>query len=86
MLGEKISFVKPNLLEEIPDIEDYNLDAFIELKNGCTYTLMIATAKNILSLMAKEKTNFLEPGDPFIVVKKLTKEIIEETVTAYAKN
>ncbi len=55
MLVRKISFVRPNLLEEIPDIEDYNLNVFIELEDGYTYTVVIATAKNILSLMDKEK-------------------------------
>ena len=83
MLVKKISFVRPNLLEEIPDIEDYNLDVFVELEDGYTYTVVIATAKNIVSLMDKEKTNFSEPGDPFIIVRKLTKEIIEEAVKAY---
>ena len=86
MLVKKISFVRPNLLEEIPDIEDYNLDVFVELEDGYTYTLVIATAKNIVSLMNKEKTNFSEPGAPFIIVRKLTKEIIEEAVKAYAEN
>ena len=86
MLVKKISFVRPNLLEEIPDIEDYNLDVFVELEDGYTYTVVIATAKNIVSLMDKEKINFSEPGDPFIIVRKLTKETIEEAVKAYAEN
>jgi hypothetical protein len=86
MLVKKISFVRPNLLEEIPDIEDYNVDVFVELESGYTYTVVIATAKNIVALMDKEKINFSEPGDPFIIVRKLTKEIIEETVKAYAEN
>ena len=37
-------------------------------------------------LINKEKTNFSEPSDPFIIVRKLTKEIIEEAVKAYAKD
>jgi len=86
MLVKKISFVRPNLLEEIPDIEDYNVDVFVELENGCTYIVVLATAKNIVALMDKKKRNFSEPGDPFIIVRKLTKEIIEEAVKAYAEN
>ena len=86
MLVKKISFVRPTLFEEIPDIEDYNLDVFVELEDGYTYTVVIATAKNIVFLMDKEKTNFSEPGDPFIIVRKLTKEIIEEAVKVYAEN
>ena len=36
--------------------------------------------------MDKEKTNFSEPGDPFIIVRKLTKEIITEAIEAYASD
>ena len=86
MLVKKISFVRPNLLEEIPDIEDYNLDVFVELEDGYTYTVVIATAKNIESLMDKERMNYFEPGYPFIIVKKLTKEIISEAIQAYASD
>ena len=35
--------------------------------------------------MDKEKVNYFEPGHLFIIVKKLTKEIIEETLKAYAE-
>ena len=86
MLVKKISFVRPTLLEEIPDIEDYNLDVFVELEDGYTYTVVIATAKNIESLMDKERMNYFEPGYPFIIVKKLTKEIIFEAIQAYASD
>ena len=37
------------------------------------------TLQNLVSLMDKQKMNFLEPDDPFIIVRKMTKEIIEET-------
>ena len=36
--------------------------------------------------MDKEKTNFSEPGEPFIIVRKITKKIITEAIEAYAKN
>ena len=86
MLVKKISFVRPNLFEEVLDIEDYNLEVFVELEDGYTYFVVIATAKNIVSLMDKEKTHFSEPGYPFIIGIKLTKKIIKEVVKTYAKN
>ncbi len=86
MLVKNISFVRPNLLEEIQDIENSNIDVFVELEDGSNYTLVVATAKNIVSLMDKEKTNFSEPGEPFIIVRKITKKIITEAIEAYAKN
>ena len=50
------------------------------------YTVVVATAKNIESLMDKERMNYFEPGYPFIIVKKLTKEIIYEAIQAYASD
>ena len=68
------------------DIEDSNIDVFVELEDNYTYTVVVATVKNIESLMAKEKTNYLEPGYPLIIVRKLTKEIIAEALQAYASD
>lgn len=48
--------------------------------------MVVATAKNIESLMNKERINYFEPGYPFIIVKKLTKEIIYESIQAYASD
>nr|YP_009029063.1 hypothetical protein [Cylindrotheca closterium]AGY78402.1 hypothetical protein [Cylindrotheca closterium] len=82
MLIKSSSF--PTYLENITDIENSNIDVFVELENAYTYTVVVATAKNIESLMGKEKMNDFKPGYPFIIVKKLIKEIISEAVQAYA--
>jgi hypothetical protein len=79
----KISF--PSIWEEVTEIEDGNIDVFVELDDGYTYTVVVATAKNIEYLMDKEKMNYFGPGHPFIIVKELTKDIIEETLKAYAE-
>ena len=84
MLVKSINF--PTYLEDITDIENSNIDVFVELENSYTYTVVVTTVKNIESLMDKEKMNYFEPGYPFIIVKKLTKDIIEETIKAYAEN
>ena len=80
------SIIFPTYLEDITDIENSNIDVFVELEDGYTYTVVVATAKNIESLMDKEKMNYFEPGYPFIIVKKLTKEIISEAIEAYASD
>jgi hypothetical protein len=36
--------------------------------------------------MSNEKSNYLSPGDSIIIVKKLTKEIIQEAIEAYAED
>ena len=84
MLIKSISF--PTYLEDITDIENSNIDVFVELEDGYTYTVVVATAKNIESLMDKERMNYFEPGYPFIIVKKLPKEIIHEAIQAYASD
>ena len=84
MLIKSISF--PTYLEDITDIENSNIDVFVELEDAYTYTVVVATAKNIESLMDKERMNYFEPGYPFIIVKKLTKEIISEAIEVYASD
>ena len=84
MLIKSISF--PTYLEDITDIKNSNIDVFVELEDAYIYTVVVATAKNIESLMDKEKINYFEPGYPFIIVKKLTKEIITEAIEAYASD
>ena len=84
MLIKSISF--PTYLEDIMNIENSNIDVFVELEDAYTQTVVVATAKNIESLMEKEKMNYFEPGYPFIIVKKLTKEIITKAIEAYASD
>jgi hypothetical protein len=67
------------------DIKNSNIDVFVELEDGYTYTVEIATAKNLEYLMDTQKMSYLEPGYPLIIVKKLTREIIKEAITAYVE-
>ena len=36
--------------------------------------------------MENEKSDFLSPGDPIVIVKKMTKEVIEQAIKAYAED
>ena len=81
--GKKLYMVKisfPTYFKDITEIENSNLDVFVELKDNYTYTLVVPTPKNIESLMEKDKVNYFEPGHPFLIVKKLTKEILTEAI------
>ena len=66
------------------DIEDSNSDVLVEFENGQDSIVGVGTPKNLLSLMNNEKSDCLSPGDPVIVGKQFTKEIIEKTIQAYA--
>lgn len=82
MLIKNISF--PTYLKDIMNIEKNNINVFVELKD--VYTVLIVTAKNIEYLRDKEKMTCFEPSYPFIIVKKLTKEIITKAIESYASD
>jgi len=84
MRVESISFLSS--LEDIDDIFDDNIDVAVKLENGLTYVVVVGTPKNLLRLMENENSDFLSPGDPIVIVKKMTKEVIEEAIQAYAEN
>jgi hypothetical protein len=84
MLIKKIYFPIP--LEHIEDIYDENLDVFVELENGSEYTVTVGTPKNFLTLMNNHEMDFLEPGCPFIIVRKLTMEVIEKAIHAHSQD
>ena len=68
------------------DSFDDNMDVAVKLDDGHTYLVVVATQKNLLTLMDNEKSDFLSPGEPMIIVRKLTKEVVEKAIEAYAEN
>jgi hypothetical protein len=65
---------------------DINVDVAVKLEDGHTYVVLVATVKNLLTLMNNEKSGFLSPEEPMIIVRKFTKEILEKTIEAYAED
>jgi len=84
MKVESITFLSD--LKDVTDIFDDNMDVSVKLENGRDYVLVVGTPKNLLRLMENEKSDFLSPGDPIVIVKKMTKEVIEEAIQAYAED
>ena len=74
------------ILDEITDIENDSIDVCLESEDGYTFTVSIATTKNLLQRMDQEKSNFSNPSELVIVVRKLTQEIITEALEAYAED
>jgi hypothetical protein len=73
-------------LNEIEDVYNSNIEVFVTLQDGFTLTIVVGTPKNLQYLMEKDKVNFYGPGLPWIIVQKLTKEIIQEAIKAYIDN
>lgn len=74
------------ILDEITDIENDSIDVCVDSEDGYTFTVSIATTKHLLQRMDEEKSNFFNPNELIIVVRKLTQEIITEALEAYAKD
>jgi len=82
MKVKEISFPIP--LKDVEDIYNDNIDVFVDLENGRSYTVIVGTYQNVLSLLNQENSNFLPPDETIIMVRKLTIEVIEEAIQAYA--
>lgn len=74
------------ILDEITDIENDSIDVCVDSEDGYTFTVSIATTKHLLQRMDEEKSNFVNPNELSIVVRKLTQEIITEALEAYAED
>ena len=70
-------------LNEIEDVYNSNIEVFVTLEDGFPLTIIVGTPKNLQYLMEKDKVNFYGTGLPWIIVQKLTKEIIQEAIKAY---
>jgi hypothetical protein len=74
------------LLNKIEDEFKGNVDVAVEFKDGYSYVISVSTPADLLEEMEIEKSNFVLPYSPRIIVKKLSKEIITEAIQAYAQN
>lgn len=74
------------IVDEIIDLELDILDVLVECEDGYTYVVVITTPVYLADEMAQENINYIKPQSPIIIVKKLTKQIIEEAILAYADN
>ena len=74
------------ILEEIRDLELDSLDVLVECENGYTYVVVVTTPAYLGDELVQENINYIRPQSPIIIVRKLTKQIIEEALLAYAKN
>ena len=75
----------PTYEEDITQPEYSCLDVFIKLEDGFVFTVEFTTVEYIKYFMERENTNYFGLTCPRIIVKKLTREIIEETVKFYVE-
>ncbi|MGC6767339.1 hypothetical protein [Enterococcus sp. LJL51] len=69
-------------LDRINDIRNESIDVFVELGDGFTYVIEVATIKNITEMM---EDGYLQPMCPQIIVDELREEIIWRAMKSYAQ-
>ncbi|MGC6767336.1 hypothetical protein ACYSNR_03795 [Enterococcus sp. LJL128] len=72
----------PTTLDKINDPTNDNIDVFVTLEDGFSYTVVVATIKNIEHMM---ENGYLEEGPPFIIVDELQEDTIRRAIEAHAK-
>jgi hypothetical protein len=73
-------------MEDITDVDNDNIDVLVENEDGYKYIIVVGTPQDLLEEMNQEKANYVRPGTPKIIVKKLTIEIVTEAIQAYAED
>ena len=71
------------LVTDIENIYDDAVDVIVTLDDDFSYVIEVVTPQHFLFLMKERNQPFLEPGENYIVVEKLTPEIIKETIKAF---
>lgn len=75
----------PTSLEKICDIFNDNIDVFVELEDGKSYTLTVCTPEFYKSYMEKENLNFIPAGCPDVIIKELRDDIIRQALETYCE-
>ena len=73
------------LVTEIENIHEDDVDVIVTLDDDFSYVIEVVTPQRLLSLMKERNQPFIEPGENYIIVEKLTPEIIEETIKAFVE-
>lgn len=82
MRVKKIEYPTP--LSQVKDIENDNIDVFVELENGEEYVVVVSTPQNYYWYMEKEGIDYY-CGCPEIIVKKITEDNIKRAIDEYAE-
>lgn len=75
--------INQNQLRDLKDPFNSNVEVFVTFKHGLTVAIIVGTPKNLEYLMAKDLVKFYSPGLPWIIVKELTVETINEAIQGY---
>ena len=70
----------PTNLSELPDDRNDNIDVCVTLENGAAYTVVFVTPANLEALMQKDGVSHMDPRFRFIVVERLSEDIVKAVI------
>ena len=79
------SIIYPVPLSEVKDIFNDNIDVFVKLEDGNSYSVVVTTPKNIMEYMENNYLGYIPASHPKIIVKSLTEENIYEAIKSYSE-
>lgn len=75
---KQLSYLDPRV-----DLENDCLDVFVTLENDVCYLVEVTTPKFFYTLMKRFKSDFVPVGYPYIIVSKLTDEVIRSAIQEF---
>lgn len=75
---KEISYLGPRM-----DLKNDCLNVFVTLENDACYIIQVTTFKFFYTLMGKFKSEFVPPSYSYIIVSKLTDEIIRAAIQEF---
>ena len=63
-----------------------NMYVFVKLEDKSEYIVIVGTTTKFLTLINQHGIDFLKPSDSFIIVRKLTIEVIEKSIHAHTQD
>ena len=81
MAHKSMKVKKIEYLDSVRDLVNDCLDVFVTLEDNSIYFVEITTPEFLTVLM--EKGKFLRPQYPYIIVSKLTEDIIEAAIQEF---
>ena len=75
---KEISYLDPRV-----DLENDCLDVFVTLENDVCYLVEVTTPKFFYTLVEKFKSDFVPAGYLYVIVSKLTDEVIGSTIQEF---
>ncbi len=77
----RYSVFYPTEISKLPNSLNDNIDVCVTLENGVTYTLVFITPANLEAMMKKEGVPYVDPRFKFIVVERLSENMIESVIS-----